>query len=530
MILKSYYSYHPDLALRLGRSFDPTNPDAMCNECVEYDSEVSDPGSALTTVEATFVQTEEHLLRTVGYDISVQAKTLVFDATATYKYTENTQRDKVGLSLVLSAHADFGRTFMKGARLCTDAKATVGTPKTFTERYGTHYVACERRGAALSVVLDLDGMSETTKRKVAGSLDATGGFGPLSATVKAKFDDELQATFARNEVSIRIFAIGGAGFSEMGELVRTALASGKTGVDPLLLALRDVLKHYSPSTGHSLGYYIAPLGHFGGASPTFDPFAQEKEAKILEIARNYQSAQRRRSLVRRLQNEEDVRGFAVPMSQASLAEIEREYAKLAQALRVAYTSLLEPATPDVDSPSLEETDQRLLAVLRPVVSLRVDDLATGERLSPSESAKKIREKKEDAGAYVLIEAVDIVEVRVLYRDSSRHEESGLVVETTSFNTDSKKVDVRGYALGCQVALWNQKVTEQRRSGLGTASRERGSGTFYVQVVDSFGNVTERDVARCDWSREKVSNVEFSLDEAVVATRGMRNLFSQSRIA
>jgi hypothetical protein len=406
---------------------------------------------------------------------------------------------------------------MKSPKLASEAQKVLDgkdSSKAFRSRYGTHYVLAEERGASLSVVLALDEFETETKTEIVGSLDASGGAGPLSASVKAKLSQKLASKFKESKVTLGIHATGGDGFCKLGELVHHGLAAGAE-IKDLLESLKKALEHYEHKWACPVGYFVGSLSHFGYDPGNGTPLTEELETRLFEAIRVYRACRERRALTRRLLTEDDPRGWAfakqfgaqIETRQKELREVEREYQNLSRKAIDAYEALLKGDL-SAEPPQMNNVDRRFKTILCPVITLRVDDVKSGARLDRAESWAAVSKTTWDnVQSYILVEGMGVRNARVLYKDETRLEESGVEALATEI-PPAGTVLYTAVVIGNEFALWNKNVSPFRRHPLGGSTRDRGKGEFRIVVEDLFGNVTEKAIATVEWTNTAIERVTF----------------------
>jgi hypothetical protein len=114
-------------------------------------------------------------------------------------------------------------------------------PTDFVNTCGTRYVSMEHRASAAGVVISITSVKQTWKQKFLS--DVSGGYDgvAMSASASAKFSDELKSALTQHRVNFHVFATGGDGFGELGEMCK-GLAKQDDPMDSLASGLPAFLK------------------------------------------------------------------------------------------------------------------------------------------------------------------------------------------------------------------------------------------------------------------------------------------------
>ena len=154
----------------------------------------------------------------------IDASYLIFKGGAkfNFRYTASSAEDSA--TVIVNAESEFGRKDLVHPKLTPEAQKIVANSALFARTCGSRFVNIKRRGASVSAILTIHGLTKEEKTSISGGVTGEGGWGPLSGSASANFEAELAKAAKVGHADIQVVATGGNGFGGLGDTVK-ALAS-----------------------------------------------------------------------------------------------------------------------------------------------------------------------------------------------------------------------------------------------------------------------------------------------------------------
>ncbi|MEY9401757.1 hypothetical protein ABIF66_002929 [Bradyrhizobium japonicum] len=286
-----FYQYHPHSALGLGRGFDPRDITEQKRPGISHSVVQIDAGSPSSELTAMYVRSQEELNFSIKLDGKMEGSYLAYKGEGSYSFENESNFSQSSVSVVLTASADYGRWGMAAdAKLIEDAKNELGNGERFAALFGTRYVAVERRGASIAVLIRIEAVDMSTKFSFTSEFSGSGGWGPLSATAKQKFSTMLRLAAKHSRLEIYVKATGGPGLSALGATMKGYAASEPDPLAKIQDALSTALSEFNKDNASTVEYAVAPMSHFGWDPDAIDPWNDLKETKLRALAKEYRSA------------------------------------------------------------------------------------------------------------------------------------------------------------------------------------------------------------------------------------------------
>lgn len=318
--LRTYYRFHPRSPLTLGATFVPEDLTRTRATPFTYETAFVDSGALETKVEIRLVHSTDELQDAMHVDAEIDAHFLYGSANISTAVDHVVESSRTSLTVAITAKSELSRRCVRITGLTPEAKEllpkmSVGEDgpedrakrEAFIRQFGSHYVKMERRGAQLTVVLSLTGLTaeETDKVAIGGSL------GVLGSSAKAHFNRLLKHRSSRTTLSVSCFAIGGPGFGAMGKSLGEALAK-PTSIEGILRNLTSAMDDFTAETGAPLGYFVAPLTDIGLSDDTRGIDYEAWSRAVVKAAREYRSAASRADVARAIADGSDPRQAVLP--------------------------------------------------------------------------------------------------------------------------------------------------------------------------------------------------------------------------
>lgn len=284
-----HYGYSEKSILSLGQSYDPKDVTDYRVPCIEFEPLVRDQGSPSSSVRAVFIRNRTELELTMGLSGHAEARALGSGGRSEYSFSSVNKFSRDSVSVLLVATADYGRFSLKpGVSLTEDAAELLSRDHTeFAERHGTRYVAQERRGANLSVLITISGIDVSTKNTFTSSFSGSGGWGPVKGSAKTTFNLMLGIGSKQSRVSIEARAVGGDGISSLSDLLLQQAQSSSDPLGAMMSACAKTLKTFTKENAATIEYTTSTLEDFGWNPNQFPGWPDQKEIAIRGLASDY---------------------------------------------------------------------------------------------------------------------------------------------------------------------------------------------------------------------------------------------------
>jgi hypothetical protein len=259
----NYYDFHPRSIMSIGLGFSPNDVSAAKIRCIEYTAESLEPGALTTQFFYTLVTNSEQLKSTLSLDSKVDASFLLFSGSATYDLKESSAIASDSITVVISARSEFPRLSMKaGAHLTPEAMALLSDSLQFEKTCGSRVVQIEHRGASVSAIVTVFGLTTDQKTNVTSGLSVHGGWGPLTAAASVAFQKELSEASKQSRVGIQVVATGGNGFSTLSGLV-TATTGQPDALHAIQAVLANYVQQFTKDNAVPIGFDVVSMESFG---------------------------------------------------------------------------------------------------------------------------------------------------------------------------------------------------------------------------------------------------------------------------
>lgn len=309
-----YYQSVPELPMFLGVGFDPNDIEATKKSPFTYTVDtVEGTGSLNTTFNIDMVFNKEQLMKSLEIDAKLNVRYLTASVNASLNVAEKTEFSNDNLVVVLKGQTEYGRLMIKDLKLSADAlnlynncipvitykrKKQITSCKSifdtdaaaiseFQDEFGTKLPIVERRGAAIYLVCVIHNVSESTKKSVQASMNASASFLAGSASLSMSLKQEFESKMQKNEVDISILTKGGNGFQGIDKII-TSLNTAGNSFDDVKLGFAEVLKQFNFGNAAPLGYFCVDINDLGLTNiPSQSDNDPVREKKLLDIVTQY---------------------------------------------------------------------------------------------------------------------------------------------------------------------------------------------------------------------------------------------------
>ena len=163
----TYYDFHPQSVMSLGRGFSVEDLTKAKQSCVDFEPVPLDLGSLGTVATVQLVKNSSELKTALGMDMNVDVSALVYKASANLSYSQDSLFRQEDATLVIRFATEYARTGMKKQKLSPEAQALLdaGDLPAFEEMCGSQMVIIERRGSSVSAIVTFRNIESETKSK-----------------------------------------------------------------------------------------------------------------------------------------------------------------------------------------------------------------------------------------------------------------------------------------------------------------------------------------------------------------------------
>jgi hypothetical protein len=322
------YQYHPKSPLRIGGGFNPLRADRAFPDCIEPTKpERLSEAPPETTFDASLVRTRKELYHHLQIDASLSASYGLFSAAASFSLDQEYSFSENDVMWTVRATTDYGRYAIRNPRLTAEAQRLSRDPSAFEERCGREYVSQERRIAHAVAVYHFHNLTESERRHVTASLEASYGSGPLSVGGSMKLNEITNSLKSIYQVKISVYAIGGEGIVKLKDLTI------QDDLDEVRLILKGYVEGLTESRATPVEFLTSSWQNFGvNVTPPVMPFRRAALSELYFLFRSIQTrleeyGERLRTLLAR------------PQSSSSTAQeiqvLQQQYGALSERLKVA---------------------------------------------------------------------------------------------------------------------------------------------------------------------------------------------------
>lgn len=285
----SYYSFYPSSPLHLGAGFNPNDVSQSKVDCISFTPKSLDNDATLTTsLSQSIVLSTDQLKQTLSIDSKIDASYLSFNGGATFNYVSDSLFSDNSLTVVITASSEYGRLGVDSPKLRPEYAHLLADAKQFESVCGSRFVDIERRGASVSVILTIYGLSKEDHDNITSALSGGGGWGPFSADVAASLSQDIKRASQSNELQIQVVATGGTGLSGLADLVR-ADAPSDDAIDKIKDALATFLQGFSAPNAAPIGFHVTDMSFAGWNPSAVDLWTDYKETILRKIVADYRA-------------------------------------------------------------------------------------------------------------------------------------------------------------------------------------------------------------------------------------------------
>jgi hypothetical protein len=254
------YGYHQDSALALGVGFNPSDLSVAKPRCIEYDEfePLDGKGSPESNVDITYIASQKDLYTKVGFSAEVSAQTSFAKGSAKTSFLDEYEFHEDNKHFAILAYSDHGRWGLKNPRLKPQFQKLIddGKHEEFARRCGTHYVFEDGRNSKVFAIYTVHNVNSAHEQRLGVSYDVAVTY--ADGKSKGQYNNDFKELLKSNEASLRVFAIGGQGITELKDVVINHL-----DIDAVKKTLRDYVSTMTAENGVPTRFKAASMDAFG---------------------------------------------------------------------------------------------------------------------------------------------------------------------------------------------------------------------------------------------------------------------------
>ncbi|MEW8508783.1 MAG: hypothetical protein AB2598_18995 [Candidatus Thiodiazotropha sp.] len=517
-----YINYHPNSTLTIGAGYVPNDLSLSFPGCISTLSTPMEMGALSTSITSYIVTSKSRIEEAFGIDAKLSASYLTFSGNSNYSKSSNYITENNSVTVVITAKTEFGRIgFPQGAALTPEANNLLNKPDEFIKKCGSRFVTIERRGALVSVVIQIHGVSDEIKETITAGANASGGIGQLSGSASVNIKSEIQKASFMGRVTVNVLASGGEGLGSFSDSIKAVL-SAKDNLEAISSGLADFMKSFKTENSVPIGFHTASMEVMGVDLKNFDFWTDFHERSLRKLADEYRKILRARDKAESIKNKENIWHRLVTENEAKVISEGLQYFDIALAnLASAHKSCKQAAIVEETTCIIPEKSSNLKNILNvlpdyprlPSGTFRFaiwrDHEIKHEMFGHFESrpfvyelsgkynllkhAKDVYSDATKAAIYFKVEGDGLLSCNLVFRDN---------------NTDLSSI-VKSYNCGPSdtliLAQHDSRQETQTISRLVTnyifMKNGEHSGVFSLSIHDKYGRNTYLDVVKASWKRQ-----------------------------
>jgi len=431
----------------------------------------------------------EQLKKVLTVDAKIDANYLkIAGGTGHYNYSYAGIFNNSSLNIILSATTEFAR---RGVGIATAADFTKNMdPALFERTCGSRYVAIERRGATVSVILSISSADSDVRTAVQADLSAHGSYGPVSCSVTASLQSEVHSASQTGRLSIQVLATGGGGFGDLKSLIES-LSTDPKSFTLITKAFGDYLKTFTADNAAPIGFHVASMENFGWDASHGDTWTAAQERAIRTIVSEYRDVVVMIAASEAIRDGVDVRNkmlstdnvntivAQIPLLQQYIDELTvvylscRKYGNANCAIPDRPNIVALPAVPPPPRARfLVKADDTFLD---PLTSQQI---LSDARYSLLQRTQRLRPQTSSAASYLVVEGFEIITI--------------WVPDVTSLAANRQRTEILYYKESSDDELGHMIFQYMSQT-------HAGSKTFVLRITDALDRKFDISFLQADWN-------------------------------
>lgn len=281
------YAYHPSSPMHLGGGFNPYKPTEAYLECVDHDGlkPLDTPANRELTITIDTVKSRHDLYSKTEMSAAVSGSYGPFSGSGSINKLDEISFNENDFNWIIVLKSDMGKYGLKNPRPNVELKQLSLTDA--YDRCGSEIVVQERRGVMLYAFVSVHNLSHSERHELESVIN--GGFNNYiySMETSAKYQSILKFSYAVGTVSIRVHAQGGAGLTELADIVGGG-ENNFANYERLPDLVNKYVKSFNPKTAVPLQYFTTSLKSFKANLPP--RYADFRSAQVGQLYEKYLDA------------------------------------------------------------------------------------------------------------------------------------------------------------------------------------------------------------------------------------------------
>ena len=358
---KYVYSFFPDYPLTLGRGLEPNKlQESKFSPLQQIIRDTVDGLRPLSTNADIFlVSNKDELRKVFDLDVKMSVRALGFKANSSLNIVNTYNFDQNNIMVVIKGQSEFSRIALKNPQLSDEAKKILnkrGGYNEFIRLYGSNIVSVERRGLSVYFLITINNVTTSLKNTINTSLDAGGGFGPVSGSLEVKLRQELYQKSTKEELNIRFISFGCEGLSDFASIIAKLKTNGNSFED-IKNELSNTLKNCSAfDKSIPIGYLVTPITNIPSVfiAKSIDSYSELQEKYLAAVSEKYFDNLNKLSVFQGIINQtHPLSWYSSPDELKSINEALPIQRRFVERLRILHDTLLNHFDLFVDKPESE---------------------------------------------------------------------------------------------------------------------------------------------------------------------------------
>jgi hypothetical protein len=287
------YGWHDAYVFRLGQGFDRDNIFEGKQTIVTSTGIDRDQAGASIKFELSEIRSVQELTKILNLNVSANAKYSFFKGSGQIDLHNEYTYDADSLVYVVKMEADYGRFFLRNPSLPDKAKKLPLAD--FIDRYGTHYIDSEKRGAFVSLVFSIHNTSSFSRSEL--QTLARAAFSGLNTKVNLSVAHQqaMEELAKRSSIDLKISTFGGPDLPELAPLLTSYddFTTLKEHLQQFVKSMKVDLAR--PTEFESKSYKTLGLG--------VPPIPDQNEAVLIDLHNIYYDLQFKKKRLEEIVNE-----------------------------------------------------------------------------------------------------------------------------------------------------------------------------------------------------------------------------------
>lgn len=259
------YDFHPDLQLRLGTGFNPSNPKSAIRNCFKVTkSRLDTSDSAIDAATQTSLAFNSYSL-SAAQNVEARISARILKSSFSGSYTNSFSETINNNSIFVISHVRviYGRNIADDVEIINPADKELAKkdPKAFLKKCGSKIVITESIGNQLNAIIELSSLDARSKQQVEAVVNGRTKLGPIKISVSAKMSSVINE--ANKNGNLSIYATGPDAASLTAKLLRPDIIQNDP-ISNIMNTLSETLSSMAkPKFDNVTGLYVGPIIKYG---------------------------------------------------------------------------------------------------------------------------------------------------------------------------------------------------------------------------------------------------------------------------